>query len=84
MNEPASQTKKVCPHCGNNAENTIILGDADPALEGLLECGCGATFTERAGGDGRAAAYYHPRMRINLFRAASGGYMSVPGASLRA
>ena len=75
---------KACPNCGNDASETIILGDADAALEGLLECGCGATFTEKAERDGQASAYFHPRLGINLFRAAGmGRYVSVPGASLR-
>jgi hypothetical protein len=74
---------KTCPNCGGDANNAIVLGDADPKLEGLLECGCGATFTERADRDGYAAAYKHPRLGINLFRSvAFRRYMSVPGASL--
>ena len=72
---------RTCPHCGNDASQTIILGDADPALEGLLECGCGAEFTEKAAQDGSAEAYYHPRLRINLFRI-PGQYVSTPGGTL--
>ena len=73
----------TCPHCGNPAEETIVLGDADPALDGLLECGCGASFTEKAERDGFASAYHHPRLGIDLFRASGmGRYVSVPGASL--
>lgn len=72
---------RTCPNCGGDAEDAIVLGDADADLEGLLECGCGATFTEKAGHDGFAAAYSHPRLGINLFRA-SGRYVSIPGASL--
>ena len=74
---------RTCPNCGNAVEETIVLGDADARLEGLLECGCGATFTEKAARDGFASGYFHPRLRINLFRATGlGGYVSVPGASL--
>lgn len=74
---------KTCPNCGNDAEATIVLGDADANLEGLLECGCGASFTENAEHDGFASAYFHPRLGINLFRAPGlGRYVSVPGASL--
>jgi hypothetical protein len=73
----------TCPNCSNDANETIVLGDADPRLEGLRECGCGATFTERAERDGFAAAYFNPRLGINLFRApGQRKYMSVPGASL--
>jgi hypothetical protein len=71
-------TTTHCPHCANE---TIILGDADANLEGLLECGCGATFTEKAAHDGFAEAYYHPRLRINLFRI-PGQYVSIPGGTL--
>jgi hypothetical protein len=74
---------KTCPHCGSDAENALILGDADPCLEGLLECGCGTDFTQRAASDGFAAAYRHPRFGINLFRATGmGRYVSIPGADL--
>jgi hypothetical protein len=71
----------TCPNCGNDAHETIDLGDADPRLEGLRECGCGATFTEKAEADGFATAYLHPRLGIELFRA-SGTYVSIPGATL--
>jgi hypothetical protein len=71
----------ACPHCGNPATETIVLGDADRDLEGLLECGCGAMFTEAAAADGSAEAYRHPRLGIDLFRA-SGTYVSIPSASL--
>jgi len=74
-------TTTHCPHCGNDANETIILGDADANLEGLLECGCGATFTEKAAHDGFAEAYYHPQLRINLFRI-PGQYVSIPGGTL--
>jgi hypothetical protein len=78
-----TMTTSTCPNCGNDAEETIDLGDADPRLEGLRECGCGATFTVRAEPDGFASAYYHPRLRINLFRSSGDHtYMSVPGATL--
>ena len=74
---------KTCPNCGGGSEDAIVLGDADANLEGLLECGCGATFTEKAEHDGFAAAYVHPRLGISLFRSPGlGGYVSVPGASL--
>jgi hypothetical protein len=81
--ETEMQKTKTCPNCGTDAENALILGDADACLEGLLECGCGADFTERAAHDGFAAAYYHPRLGINLFRATEmHKYVSVPGADL--
>jgi len=74
---------KTCPNCGYDAGQTIVLGDADAALEGLLECGCGAAFTEKAAHDGFAEAYWHPRLRINLFRAPGfSRYVSTPGAAL--
>lgn len=75
---------KMCPNCHGDANNAIVLGDADPALEGLLECGCGAIFTERAARDGFAAAYFSPRSGCNLFRSpGQQTYLSVPGGILR-
>jgi hypothetical protein len=72
-----------CPNCHGPARDAIVLGDADRDLEGLLECGCGATYTERGACGGNAAAYQHPRLRINLFWCQGAqAYMSVPGASL--
>ena len=77
------RTTTFCPECRGDATNAIVLGDADPNQEGLLECGCGAVFTERAERDGFAAAFYSPRNGFNLFRSPDHKtYMTVPGANL--